>query len=226
MTALFALNVGEFVAVGRGGFELFGKAGVEVGYYLVPVGAAFLYLVEVVLHTRGEAYVHYVGEVVHEHIGYLIRNLGGHHIFAVLFHIPAPCEHGNYACVGRGPAYALFLHRLDERGVGVAEGRTGELLFLGKIFELRPVALLQGGKEFCRLLVLVLILGRLICRGEACKQQRFAARLESVARAFGLYLHSVVLRLCHLRGDEPVVHQLIYVVMLFIERFFYAFGRD
>ena len=225
MAALFALDVGKLVAVGRGRLQLFGKTGVKVGDYLVPVCAALLYLVEVVLHVGGEAHVHYVGEVVAKHVGYLIRHLGGHHILAVLFHIVPAREHGNYACVGRGPAYALFLHSLYERGIGVAQRRTGELLLLGKIAQYKGVALLERGQQLC-LFVLVLFPGRiLIGRGISRKQQRLAARLEGVAGAFGLYLHCIVLRLGHLRGNESVVDQLIYVVVFFVQQLLYAFGR-
>ena len=142
MAALFALYVGEFVAVGGCRLEFFGKTGVEIGDYLMPVGAALLNFIEVGLHLGRKAYVHYVVEVVHEHVGYLIGDLCGDHVFAVLFHIVPLCEHGDYAGVRRGPAYALLLHGLYERRVGIPCGRTGELLLLGKVGKVGLISLL------------------------------------------------------------------------------------
>ena len=64
MAAFFAEDIRGFVAVVRGKNEFFRKRRIKIGYDLMPVGAALLDIVQLVLHLRGKSHVHDVGEIL------------------------------------------------------------------------------------------------------------------------------------------------------------------
>ena len=101
----------------------------EVAHHLVPLLAALLDLVELVLHARGEVHVEDVGEAARPaaRLTAMPRSVGREPP-AVALDVVARGDGADDGGVGAGPADALLLERLDQRGLGVARRRLGEVL--------------------------------------------------------------------------------------------------
>ena len=185
----------------------------------MPVLAAVLDLVEFGLHVRRKADVHDLGEVLDQHVGDAVCDLGGLHVLTLLLHILSFVEHGDDGRVRRRTPDALVLHRLDEGGVRIADGGLGELLLGLDALAVERVPFPDGGQKTLALL-LVAGLAVLPDGGIAREFERLAARLERIVAVGDLRLHGIVQRLRHLRGDEALVDELIDIVVFFIEQFF------
>ena len=117
MPALFALDLGDLVAVGVGSFEPFLEGRIELGDEFVPILPLFDE-VEFFFHIGGEPDVHNVGKILHEKIGDPKRHFGGFHVFPLFFDVFAFIEHRNDRGVRGRTADTLIFHRLDERRGG------------------------------------------------------------------------------------------------------------
>ena len=93
-----------------------------------PLLLAARHRVELILHRRGEAVLHVAVEVMGEEAVDDLADVGRHEAPAVHLHVLAVLQRGDDGGVGRGPADAVLLQRLDQRGLGVARRRLGEML--------------------------------------------------------------------------------------------------
>ena len=192
--------------------ELLLKAAVEVRQVLLPALLALFYVVQAVLHPRRELEVHDVREALLHEPGHDFAQARRAQVLALLHHVFV-AEYRRYSRrVGGRAAYALFLHRADERRLRVPGGRLGELLLLVELHELRQVPLLEVGQGLFRGVGLVVAL-LLIDRGVAGKDQLGVVRAENVALAGGVHHDVIIYRVGHLAGheaapDQPVEHVL------------------
>ena len=101
---------------------------VELAEDLDPVGLALGDVVELLLHLRGEAHVHDVGEEVHQDVGDHHPDVLGEEPLVLEAHVAAVDAASRCRCVGRGPADPVLLERLDQARLGEARRRLGEVL--------------------------------------------------------------------------------------------------
>ena len=113
-------------------------------------------VVELLLHVAGEVDVDDVGEVLDQLVGDDVADVLGLEPAVLEPHVPAVLDRRDDRRVGRRPADALLLELLDERRLGVARRRLGEVL-LGQHLE-HPQRLLGGELGQVRLGVLVHLL--------------------------------------------------------------------
>ena len=85
-------------------------------------------LVEVLLHARGEVEVDEVAEVLDEQVGDDLADVLGPQPALHHRHVAAIDDRRDRRGVGRRPADAVLLERLDQRRLGVARRRLGEVL--------------------------------------------------------------------------------------------------
>ena len=135
-------------------------------------------------------------------------------------------EDGGYrGRVGGRAAYALFLHRADERRLRIAGGRLGELLLLVELHGLGAVALVELGQGLFRgrgvLLALVVIDG-----GAAGEHELGVVGAEDVALAGGVHHDVVVHGVRHLACDEAAPDQAVEHVLLLGEVLPDLLGRE
>lgn len=106
-----------------------------------------------------------------------------------------------------GTADAVFLQRLDERRLGVARGRLGELLLGLQLPQLQHHALLQRRQR--GLFLLFLVGGFLVQRGKAVERHHIAAGTEQVARRGDVGRDGVLLAVAHLACDKAAPDQAV-----------------
>ena len=115
------------LALGAGEIALEGL--VELLDRVDPLALALLDLVEVVLHLRRELDVHDVLEVRHELVGHRHAELGREQRAPLAMHVAAIVDdRAQDRRVGRRPADPELLEHLDQRGLGEARRRLGEVL--------------------------------------------------------------------------------------------------
>ncbi len=93
-----------------------------------PVLFAARYRVEFVLELRGEVVVHVLGEMPGQELRHGAADIGRVEAARVEQHVFAVEQRLDDAGVGRRAADAVFLQRLDQRGLGKARRRLGEML--------------------------------------------------------------------------------------------------
>ena len=84
--------------------------------------------VELIFHRGREAVLDVTVEVFRQEAIDDLADVGRHEAPAVHLHVLAILQRRDDRGVGRGPADAVLLERLDERGFGVARRRLGEML--------------------------------------------------------------------------------------------------
>src|SRR5215218_7238646 len=111
--------------------------------------------VQVLLHLGGEAEVDDLREHVGQEVGDHDADVLGVEPLVVQPHVLAVHQGGDGRRVGRGPADAVLLQRLDQAGLGVAGRRLGEVLLGGELDQLQHLADDQLGQGAGLLLGLV-----------------------------------------------------------------------
>ena len=106
-----------------------------------------------------------------------------------------------------------MLHGADQRRVGVAHGRLGEVLLRRKAVQLQHLSL--GERRQLRVLFLFFIVARLLIeRGITGKLDAAGARAELVAVRLDLHADAGVDRVRHLTGEEAAPDQAVEAVLL------------
>ena len=100
-------------------------------------------LIEVVFEPGCEVVIDVLRKVFGQEAGHDAANVRRDKSFRVHLDVFAILERCDNARIGRRPADAVFLERLDEAGFGKARGRLGEVLFGSQLFELDRVAFLD-----------------------------------------------------------------------------------
>ena len=98
-----------------------------------PLALAAGDLVELLLHARREREVHVLAEVVDEQVGDDLADLLGVQAALLDADVAAVDDRRDRRRVGRRPADAVLLERLDQGRLGVAGRRLGEVLGRGDL---------------------------------------------------------------------------------------------
>ena len=173
-------------------------------------------LVELLLHPCGELDIDVVAEVLDEQVGDDLGHQLGVEPSLLDADVAAIDDRRDRGRVRRRPADAVLLERLDERRLGEARRRLGEVLVRGDLDDARPVALDQGGQ----LRPLVLVVGGLVVAtlgvdaGEAVEQDLGRARPQLVRSIGQVDRGGLELLGRHLRGERPLPDQPVQAQLL------------
>ena len=140
----------------------------------------------------------------------------GNQTLVLLFHILPILNGGNGSGVGGRTAYPLFLHGLDQGGLGIPGGRLGEVLSL---LRFGSGGLVAGGqvRQGRTHGLAVVVPAFLIDRDEAREAHTLMAGPEHMSGALGVDGHGVKNGVCHLGGQEPAPDQLIKLILVGVQ---------
>jgi hypothetical protein len=105
-----------------------GEVAPEPREHVLPVPLAGRDVVELLLEVGGEVVAHVLAEIVRQERGHEPPLVLGDQPALVLADILPLLDRGDDRGIGRRPPDPEFLHPLDERGLGVARRRLGEVL--------------------------------------------------------------------------------------------------
>ena len=180
-----------------GALQLGHEIAVKAAQHAAPVDLALLDLVQLLFHRGGKAQIDDVREALkHQGVDHVAQNRRAQ-ILSLLDDVLAAEDGGDGRGVGRRAADALFLHGADQRRLGIARGRLGEVLGALKLFEVDGLALMQVGQRAAALL-LFLVLALLVYGGIAGKAQLAAVGAEEIAGTLGVDDDIVIYGVCHL----------------------------
>ena len=191
---------------------------VELLHGLDPAELALLDLVEVVLHLGGEGHVHDVAEERHQLVGHGHAELGREQRAPLAVDVAAVVDdRGQDRGVGGRPADPQLLQGLDERGLGEARRRLGEVLLGIEAQQRQHLALLQRRHRALGVLVggRVFLLAALhVDRREALELHRLALGAEHGVAGRDVGRHGVVHGRHQLAGhealpDQPIERELV-----------------
>ena len=141
--AVFADHIGHFVR----NFQLhafhlflcFGevlfKLGVEGRKGLYPVCSSFLYLIQIGLHLCGKVHVYNRAELFFHQLGSHLSQLGRNQALGFTLYIAALDNRCDGRRIGTWTADTVFFQCLDNRSLGIACRRLGEMLVFLQIVE-------------------------------------------------------------------------------------------
>ena len=183
-----------------GALAVLRELAVEVPQRLPPVDLALLDLVELFLHARGVLGLEEVLEALLHQVDHQPAERGGDEAAFLLAHVLALLDLAQDVGVGGGPADAVLLHELHERGLVEARRRLGLVALRLRLAQRERVALGNLWQPDLGVVSLALILGcvlrlglrdlavepeeaRVLEHGAVGAQQReiggaFAARLD------------------------------------------------
>ena len=193
---------------------------------VLPLLLAVADLVEHVLHLRGESVLDVGAEVLDQELADDLADVGRDEGAAAHLDVAAIAQRLDDRGVGRGPADAVGLERLDEARLGVARRRLREVLLRPDRLEVdaladfeRRQALVVLALDVGLVLVVVLVIG-----GEkAGFEQRLAIRAEDVPRRARRRLrvagdevhgHRVEHGRRHLAGDRALPHERVEAALV------------
>src|SRR6185295_8943882 len=193
---------------------------IEFRHRPLPPEPALLDLVELLLQGGRVTFVQDVVEALLEHA--VDQPAQGRGTEAPLHPVDVVAigEHGEDGGVGRGPADAVLLQRLDQGGLAVLRRRLSEVLLRKELHQLERLALAQRrqhGAFAVGLLARVLVRGLAVDRQEAGALQHLARGAEHVAAVLDVHLGHVEDGGLHLRGDEAVPDQLVELPLVLFE---------
>ena len=183
------------------------KALVKVVDGLDPVRLTGFDNVELFLHVSAEFHVDDVGELLHHDRVDGLAERGGFQLLLVLLHIAAVHDGRDDGRIGGRASDAVFLQRVDQRGLGVKRRRLGELLVRRQLFEFEGLALLQRGQG--GLLLFGVVGGFLVQRGEAVERDAEARRTEQVVPCRDGRGDGVLNAVGHLAGHKAAPDQAV-----------------
>ena len=190
------------------------KAVVEVVQQLDVIQLARLDLVELLLHVGGELVVRDRLELVDQQAGHALAERRRAQGLVLLGHIVAVEDGRNGRRVGGRAADAALLHRTDERRLGIARGRLGEVLRGVELFDRERVALVKPRQRLARVALLFVVRALLVDRGKARERDRVAGCAEHLSLAHDVRRDRVQDRVRHLAGDKARPDQLIQLVLV------------
>ena len=199
-----------------GSLHLGVEAGIEIAEDLLIAALAGLDVVELVFHPGSELHVDHVVEAVEHELGHDLAQRRRLQMLFALDHVFAILDRGDDGRVGGRTAHALFLHRLDQRGLGIAGGRLGEVLvaMAGDVQDLLALAQLGQGVQ----LLLALVVPALLIDGqEAGEAEVLVGGAEDVTGAFAVDRGGIVDRVGHLAGHEAAPDQAVQAVLVAAE---------
>ncbi len=195
--------------------QMGGEVAPEAGQHVLPVTMARAHVVKLVLELGGEIVAHVLAEIVGQEGGHQPPLVLRDKAVLVLPYVAAILDRGHDRGIGGGAADTEFLHLLDQRRLGVAGRRLGEML-LGR-----------DGALFCRLSLgdlrqaLVVILGRLVAAlfidpEKAVEEHDLTggAQAHLAVRAAHLDGRALQPRGLHLAGKRALPDQIVELALV------------
>ena len=150
---------------------------------------------------------------------------------AVHLHVLAILERGDDGGVGGGPADAVLLQRLHQRGLAVARRRLGEVLLGAQRVESHRIALAHRRQHVIAVLALAVVRALLIHRDVAGLDQGGTVGAQQVAlRPIGageqVDRDRVIERVAHLRGDRALPDERVEPIKIVVDLALHVRGRD
>ena len=193
--------------------QLFAEIRVEIGQNLLPGQFTFFHLIQLLLHTGSEFYVHNVIESLHHQaVDYLTQGCGRQALILLDDVLPV-LNGGNDGGVGGRTAHPLLLHGTNQGGLGIPGRGLGEMLVLHGVYPLQRLALgqiRQRGLNFLGFIVFSLF----IDGGKAGEFQTLVVGPEHVVAAGGFDGNGIIEGVGHLAGYKAAPNQLIEPVLI------------
>ena len=191
----------------------------------LPVQLSVGHLVELPLELCGEIIFDIAGEEIVQEADDKPAPVLGDELAAVLDDIGPVLKHLNDRGIGRRPADAELLHRLDQAGIGETRWRLGEMLLRLHLAGREPLTLVHGGKDGAVILLVGLdgigcgITPFLIDRAVAVEHDDAAARAQHDALRCVADIDGRLVELggFHLAGDGALPDQVIEALLVIIE---------
>ena len=160
-----------------------------------------------------------------------LADVGRHEALAVHLDVLAVLQRRDDGRVGRGPADAVLLERLDERGLRIARRRLGEVLLGGEGGEAHSIADLHRRQHVIGIVGLHVVGAFLVHRDVARLHERRAVGAEQMSLlpiGSGERVHGdrVEQRVTHLRGDRALPDERIEAVQVLLDLALDVGGRD
>ena len=186
---------------------------VELADQVLPLDLAGLHIVQLLLHTGGELYIHDVREpLAHQVVDHAAQRCQAQ-VLALLDDVLTVQNSGHGGRIGGGTADAVLLHGADKGGVGIAGRGLGEMLQGRKAHRRHLLALLQR-RQGRVLLLLVVVPALLIYGGIAGEFQVAGGAPQGMGTGGDLHGDAVIHGVGHLAGQEAAPDQSVEAVLL------------
>ena len=150
------------------------------------------------------------GKVLHEEIRHQDAEVRGDELSLFQLDVFPVLDRAEDRGVGAGPADAVFLQFADERGLGEAGRRLGELLLRRERDQFQDLPLPDIGQELAEAVLLaVLLLALRVDDGESGKLHDRSLRPEEAVGGRDVHGGLVQEGRVHLAGQEPVPDELV-----------------
>ena len=187
----------------------------EAGQHILVVALSGRDVVKLRLHLGGEIIAHVAREVIRQEDRHQTAFILWNQAVLVLADIAAVLDRGDDAGIGRGATNAQFFHPLDQRRLGEAGRRLGEMLIgLDRALG-RGVACGQGGQALA-ILALVVIAALFIDAHEAVERDHLPAGTQRhmAIGAGDLGGGAFKARGFHLAGDGALPDQVVKAALV------------
>ena len=186
-----------------------------------PFLLAARHRVELVFQAGGEVVVDVLGEIVGQELVDHAADVGREEALLVQLDVLAVLQRRDDGGVGRGPADAVFLQRLDQAGLGVARRRLGEVLLGADLVQRRRFSPSASGGSMLsrRRRRLGVVRAFLVDRHEARLGNGRAGGAEHVAASPAAEVDGdrVDGRVHHLAGDGALPDQFVELELVLVE---------
>ena len=200
----------------------------EIAQNHFPVDQAGRNLVELVFQLGGKVVFDIFAEKGAEKGGDELAAVLGHEALLLETDIIAILQHRNDRGIGRRPADAQLLQRLDQAGFAVARRRLGEMLFGHQLAQgKRRIGLYRRQQPAVLILRFRIVAPFLVKLEEAGKADHAAGSAKAMAAIAGSDIDRGAFQagIGHLAGNGALPDQLVELVLLVAQHAAQAFGQ-
>ena len=191
------------------------KAVIEVVEQLDIIQLARLDLVQLVLHVGGELVIGNRLELVNQQAGNAFAERCRTERLILLGDVIAVNDGGNRRRVGGRTADAAFLHRTDERCLGVASRRLRKVLGRLDLLGGQLVALIEARQRLsCGILLFLVVRALLVNRSKARERDRMTGCTEHLTLADNVGGNRIENGVCHLAGHKARPDQAVQLELI------------
>ena len=170
--------------------------------------------VEIGLHIRGKFIIGDRLELIDQQTGDALAERRGTERTVFLADVVAVHDGRNGGRIGGRTADAAFLHRADERSLGVARRGLRKVLRRLDLLALQHIALVKAGQRLAALILLIVIGALLVHGGKAGESDRVTGCAEHMIFAQDIGRDGVQDRISHLAGNKTGPNQLVELVLV------------
>ena len=172
-------------------------------------------LVQLVLHVGGELVIGNRLELVNQQAGNAFAERRRTKRLVLLGDVIAVDDGRNGRRIGGRPADAAFLHRTDERCLGVASRRLRKVLGRLDLLSGQLVALIKARQRLsCGILLFLVVRALLVNRSKARKRDRMTGCAEHLTLADDIGGNRIENGVCHLAGHKARPDQAVQLELI------------